>query len=175
MKLIELCMYVMEPGSISAMCFISHSHQSVCMYIVLLLGKGSIKRYSGNECTRNNGRIVGWVDFFAVRVVLIKVGYELMPINLNRRVVANCTSKLQTRHIVREGAPQHEDRKYLTVVKKSGRGSQMGPDTKTDWPTDHRSLNNVFELADKAARVLTTSIVSGYRLSTRKVRLSELN
>jgi hypothetical protein len=37
--------------------------------------------------------------------------------DFDRRVTANCTSKLQTRPLVREGVPQHDDRKCTTVIK----------------------------------------------------------
>jgi hypothetical protein len=33
------------------------------------------------------------------------------------RVTANCASKLQIRTLVREGAPQHEDRECPTGIK----------------------------------------------------------
>jgi hypothetical protein len=57
-------------------------------------------------------------------------------------VTANCTSKLQARPLVREGAPQHEDRKCPTVIKTWSWASDRGPDTKTDWPADRRSQYN---------------------------------
>jgi hypothetical protein len=56
--------------------------------------------------------------------------------DLDRRVTANCRSKLQTRPLVREGIPQHDDRKCPTVIKI------WSWDTKTDWPTERRSQNN---------------------------------
>jgi hypothetical protein len=37
--------------------------------------------------------------------------------DLGPRVIASCTSKLQTHPLVREGAPQHEDRKCPTLIQ----------------------------------------------------------
>jgi hypothetical protein len=56
-------------------------------------------------------------------------------LDLDWRVTANCTSKLQTRPLVREGAPQHEDRKCPTV--------KIWSDTKTGWSTARRSRSNL--------------------------------
>jgi hypothetical protein len=50
------------------------------------------------------------------------------------KVTANCRSKFQTRPLVREGAPQHKDRKCPRV-----RNLVMGP----NWPTNRRSQNNL--------------------------------
>jgi hypothetical protein len=58
-------------------------------------------------------------------------------VGLRPRVIAlakprsNYTSKLQTRPLVREGAPHQETRNRQTENKK--------PDTKTDWQTDRGS------------------------------------
>jgi hypothetical protein len=42
---------------------------SLCVCMCILSSKGSVKRYRGNEYARKNGRIVGRIVFFAVRVV----------------------------------------------------------------------------------------------------------
>jgi hypothetical protein len=63
--------------------------------------------------------------------------------DLDRRVTANCTSRLETRPLVREGAPQHEDRKCPTVIKNLVVGPKWGPATKMDWLTDRRSKYNL--------------------------------
>jgi hypothetical protein len=52
---------------------------------------------------------------------------------------SNCTSKLQTHPLVREGAPHQETRNHKTENKDLVMGSRWEPDTKTDWPTDRRS------------------------------------
>jgi hypothetical protein len=51
----------------------------------------------------------------------------------------NCTSKLQTHPLVREGATHQETRNRQTENKNLVMGSRWEPDTKTDWPTDRRS------------------------------------
>jgi hypothetical protein len=45
------------------------------------------------------------------------VSNETVLKDLDRGVTANCTSQLQTRPLVREGALQHDDRKCPTVMK----------------------------------------------------------
>jgi hypothetical protein len=57
-------------------------------------------------------------------------------------VTANCTSKLQTRALVREGSPEQETLKCPTVIQLVI-GHRWWPDTKTDWSTDRRSQNNL--------------------------------
>jgi hypothetical protein len=44
-------------------------------------------------------------------------------------------SKLQTRPLVREGAPHQETLKYHTEKKNLVMGSRWEPGTKTDWPS----------------------------------------
>jgi hypothetical protein len=63
--------------------------------------------------------------------------------DLDPRVTANCKSTLQTSPLVREGVPQHEDRKCPTVIKNPVVGPKWGPNTKTNWPTDRRSQYNL--------------------------------
>jgi hypothetical protein len=60
------------------------------------------------------------------------------------RPSSNCTDKLQTRPLVREGAVQEENRKCLKVFsmnvkEKFVMASKWWHDTRTDWPTDRRS------------------------------------
>jgi hypothetical protein len=64
-------MNIVAPRPISAAYFINPSHQSVCMLRIplSLVRNGSLKRYCGNEYTRNNRRIVGPVVLYATRVV----------------------------------------------------------------------------------------------------------
>jgi hypothetical protein len=48
--------------------------------------------------------------------------------------------QIQTRPLVKEGAPQRQDRNFEEEKKKiSGQKSQIGLDTKTYWLTDRRS------------------------------------
>jgi hypothetical protein len=51
--------------------FLDPSYQSLCRYVYLLslLGNGSVKRYRGNEHARNNRIIVDCIVFYAVRVI----------------------------------------------------------------------------------------------------------
>jgi hypothetical protein len=55
-------------------------------------------------------------------------------------VTAKCTSLLQTRPLVREGATQRDDRKYPTLIHTNlVVGLRWEPDSKRNWPTDRRS------------------------------------
>jgi hypothetical protein len=49
------------------------------VYLLSLLGNGLVKRYRGNDCTRNNRRIVGRVVCYAARVVSNEVGDLFFP------------------------------------------------------------------------------------------------
>jgi hypothetical protein len=51
----------------------------------------------------------------------------------------NCTSKLQTNPLVREGAQHQEIRNRWTENKNLAMESRWEPDTKIEWPTDRRS------------------------------------
>jgi hypothetical protein len=65
---------------------------------------------------------------------------ELGPENDSlSRPRSNCTSKLQTHPLVRQGAPHQETGNCQTENKDLVIGSRWEPDTKTHWPTDHRS------------------------------------
>jgi hypothetical protein len=60
------------------------------------------------------------------------------------RPSSTCTDKLQTRPLVREGAPQEETRKCLKVFSMEMKeelfvGARWWPDTRTSWPTDRQS------------------------------------
>jgi hypothetical protein len=80
----KLGMYIMAPESISTAYFVNPFHQSVCTYVSLLsllgnarqivslfslLGNGSVNTFSPPANTRNNRRIVGRVNLYAVRVL----------------------------------------------------------------------------------------------------------
>jgi hypothetical protein len=81
-------MHIMTPEIISTAYYINLYHQPMCLYVYPLLllgngsmktplswlGNGSVKRYRGNEYTRNSRRIVGLIVFYAVRIVSRKVG-----------------------------------------------------------------------------------------------------
>jgi hypothetical protein len=71
---------------------------------------------------------------------------------------ASSIYKRQTRHLVKEGTPQKQDRNCQTVII-SGHEPQMGLDTKTYWLTDHQSQSD-FDLT------LTTQTVSGQSQDT---------
>jgi hypothetical protein len=53
------------------------------------------------------------------------------------RVTANCTNKLQTRPLVKQGSPQHADRNLFDS------NTNLVPDTKADCPSDSRSQYNL--------------------------------
>jgi hypothetical protein len=65
--------------------------------------------------------------------------------DFNRRVTAltrprsNCTSKLETHPLVREGVPHQETHNRQTENKNLVMGSRCEPDTKANCPTDRRS------------------------------------
>jgi hypothetical protein len=50
----------------------------------------------------------------------------------------NCTSKLQTHPLVREGA-SHKATRNRQTERNLVTSYRLEPDTKTDWPTDRRS------------------------------------
>jgi hypothetical protein len=89
----KLGMYIMAPEPISTAYFINPSHQSVsvCVYLLSLLGKGSVKcippfvarQRLGKNVTAatntHNRRIVGRIVLYAVRVVLNESGRLILP------------------------------------------------------------------------------------------------
>jgi hypothetical protein len=58
----------------------------------------------------------------------------------------NCTNKLQTNPLVREGTPHQETRKCQTVKQKSDHGPQMGARNQ-DTLTDKLRQNSVSEMS----------------------------
>jgi hypothetical protein len=78
-------------------------------------------------------------------ILLLGVYWSRVLWDLDPRVTAlarprsNCTTKLQTHPLVREGALHQETHNCQIEKKNLVMGSRREPDNKTHWPTDRRS------------------------------------
>jgi hypothetical protein len=68
------------------------------------------------------------------------------------RCSSTCTDKLQIRPLVREGARQEQNRKYLKIFSMEMKEKLIAipswwPDTTTDWSTGRRALTLTLRLS----------------------------
>jgi hypothetical protein len=64
---------------------------------------------------------------------------------------SNCTSTLKTYLLIREDTPQWKNCKCPAVIKIWSWAPRWVPDTKTDWPTNHRSKHNFNSFNDSSS------------------------